>query len=268
MRQTFRAALTVSLLLLGVFCADAQGQTDTTPASPKPFDSFGDRIYETDWLARLDAMAVEMYNSPDTKVFIVAYGVPNRLPGWPLRRANWARGVLTIGRRIDPSRVEVVYGGYRDEVSYEHWLLRPGESLPVKPFDFAAALTREKAAYKFDQFSLPDPAPVADYDGSYSMYLDDRGRYGPLALALRHDPAARGLIYAYGSRKSRAGDDRRLAANIKRAVLKSHALAPDRVVALGGGRREYRSVEVWLVPPGAPLPKPTPAPRPARRKRR
>ena len=270
MRQTFWAALTLSLLLLGVFRADASGQTDAVPASPKPFDSFGDKIYETDWLARLDAFAVEMYNSPDTQAFIVAYGVPNRLPGWPLRRANWARGVLTIGRRIDSSRVEVVYGGYRDEVSYEHWLLRPGESLPVKPFDFAAALTREKTAYKFDQFTLTDPAPASPsgYDGSYSQYLDDRGRYAPLALALRHDPAARFLIFAYGSRKSRAGDDRRLAGNIRRAVLISHSLAPDRIIALGGGRREYRSVEIWLVPPGAPLPKPTPAPRPARRKRR
>jgi hypothetical protein len=153
---------------------------------------------------------------------------------------------------------------------YEHWLLSPGESLPVKPFDFAAALTREKTAYKFDQFSLPDPAPASPsgYDGSYSQYLDDHGRYAPLALALRHDPAARGLVYVYSSRKNRAGSDRRVAANIKRAILKAHAIAPERVVALGGGRREYRSVEIWLVPPGAPLPKPTPAPRPARRKRR
>jgi hypothetical protein len=270
MRHTTVAALTLSLLLLGVLRADATAQTDATNAAPKPFDSFGDKIYETDWLARLDAMAVEVMGRPDTKVFIVAYGVPNRLPGWPLRRANWARGVLTIGRGIDPARVEVVYGGYRDEVWYEHWLLRPGEELPVKPFDFAAALTREKAAYKFDQFSLPDPAPASpsDYDGSYSQYLDDRGRYAPLALALRHDPAARGLVYVYSSRKSRAGSDRRAAANVKRAILKAHALAPERVVALGGGRRRYGGVEIWLVPPGAPLPQPTPAARTVRRKRR
>ena len=268
MKHTTLAALALSLLLLGLFRADAQAQTDATPAAPKPFDSFDDKLYETDWLARLDVMAGEMLNRPDTKAFIVAYGVPNRLPGWPLRRANWARGVLTKGRGLDPARVEVIYGGYRDEVSYEHWLMSGGERPPVRPFDFAAALTREKAAYKFDQFSLYDPAYDYGYDGNYSEYLDDGARFEPIALALRYDPAARFLIVVYRSGKNPPGDDRRLAANLKLAALKAHALAPDRVVARGGGRRDYRLVEVWLVPPGAPLPKPTPAPRPARRKRR
>ena len=257
-----------ALFLLMLFSTAAAAQAEPPRPAPTPFDSFGDKIYETDWLARLDSMAVEMMNNPQTTMFIVAYGVPNRLPGWPLRRANWARGVLTKGRGIDPSRVVVIYGGYRDAVWYEHWLMPPGEKLPVEPFDFAAALTREKNAYKFDQFSLFEPAVDWAYDGSYSEYLDDRGRYEPLALALRQDPAARGLVIVYEGRKGRAGNDRRLAANIKRAILTAHAVAPDRVVAVGGGRRGHRYVELWLVPPGAALPKPTPDARPARRRRR
>jgi hypothetical protein len=199
-----------------------------------------------------------MRERPETKAFIVAYGVPNRLPGWPLRRANWARGVLTKGRGFDPSRVEVIYGGYRDEVTYEHWLMGGGERPPVKPFDFAAALTREKNAYKFDQFYLPDLDPVSPsgYDGSYSRYLDNRGRYEPLALALRHDPAARGLVIAYETRERGARGASRLAAKIKRGILEAHAVAPDRVIAVGALRR-HRGVEIWIVPPGAALPKPT-----------
>ena len=258
----------LALTLLALLSPHALSQTDATRPAPKPFDAFGDVVYETEWLARLDALAVEMNNNPQTKLYIVAYGVPNRLPGRPLRRANWAYGVLTKGRGLDPTRVEVVFGGYRDDVKYEHWLIPPGEELPVKPFDFAAALTREKSAYRFDLFSLYDPASDADYDGSYGEYLDDRGRYQPLALALRQDPAARGLIIVYRSRRNRVGEDRRLAANIKRSILKAHALAPERVVAIGGGRREFRNVEVWLVPPGASLPKPTPDTRPTPRKKR
>lgn len=263
MRYTLRG-----LALLIVLCAQAQAQSPAPAPSPTPFDAFGDKILETDWLARLDNMATEMQQRPDTKAFIVAYGVPHRMPGWPLRRANWGRGVLTRGRGIDPARVEVIFGGYKDEVYYEQWLMPAGERPPVKPFDFAAALTREKNAYKFDQFSLFDPATDWAYDGSYSSYLDAHGRYEPLALALRHDPAARGLIIVYAARKNRPGTDRRLAANLKKAVLQAHAVAPDRLVAVGGGRREYRSAELWIVPPGAALPKPTPAVRPARRRRR
>jgi hypothetical protein len=267
-----RRLLFAPALVLAV-CVAAHARPQQPPPGaarpePKPFDSFGDKIYETDWLARLDLLAVEMMSRPDTKAFIVAYGVPNRLPGWPLRRANWARGVLTKGRGLDPSRVEVVYGGYRDEVSYEHWLMSGGERPPVEPFDLAAALAREKAAYKFDQFSLYDPAYDYGYDGNYSEYLDDRGRFEPVTLALRHDPAARVLIVVYRSRRNPPGDDRRLAANLRLAALKAHALAPDRVLARGGGRREHRLVEVWLVPPGAALPRPSPKARPARRRRR
>ncbi|HEX8558828.1 MAG TPA: hypothetical protein VF668_12020 [Pyrinomonadaceae bacterium] len=258
------AAAALALLL----CAAARAQPPGPSPPPAPFDAFGDRVYETDWLARLDSMAVEMMNRPYTKAFIVAYGVPNRLPGWPLRRANWAFGVLTKGRGLAPERVEVVFGGYRDEVKYEHWLMPAGERPPVEPFDFAAALTREKTAYKFDQFLLYDPETDWIYDGGYSEYLDARGRYGPLALALRHDPAARAFVVVHASLKNRAGADRRLAADVKRAILEAHALAPGRVVAVGGGRRQHRGVEIWIVPPGAPLPKPSPAPRPSNRKRR
>lgn len=251
-----------ALALLFIFCAAGHAQT----SAPTPFDSFADKVYQTDWLARLSPVANELRERPDVRAVIVAYGVPNKLPGWPLRRANWARGVLTSENHgIAPSRVEVVFGGYRDEVRYEHWLLSPGEQLPVERFDFAAALTREKSAYKFDQFVLTEP--VWGYDPSYSEYLDDRGRYEPLALALRHDPAARGFVVVYRSRKNPPGTDRRLAANIKRAILKAHAIAPGRVVAVGGGRRQARGVEIWIVPPGAPPPRPTPEVRPARRAR-
>lgn len=263
------AALILSLPLLFIFHASASAQPAAPRPAPTPFDSFGDKIYETNWLAILDGLTVKLHEDRGAKVFVVAYGVPNRLPGWPLRRANWARGVLTSeGRGVDPSRVEVIYGGYRDEVKYEHWLLYDGERPPVEPFDFAAALTREKSAYKLDQFYLPYPSEIVGYDGSYGQYLDDRGRYEALALVLRHDPAARGAVIVYDARGRRAGNARRVAANINRAIHKAHAVAPDRVVALAGGRRDYRSVEVWIVPPGSPLPAPTPPARPARRKRR
>lgn len=249
MRRTARA-----LALLLLTCAPVPAQSEGPRPARTPFDSFGDKIYETEWLARLDGMAAEMNGRPGATAFIVAYGVPNRLPGWPLRRANWARGVLTRGRGIDPARVEVVFGGYRDEVNYQHWLLPRGERPPVPAFDFAAALSREKAAYKFDQFSLYDPHVDYGYDARYSEYLDARGRYEPLALALRHDPAARGLLVVYSNRADKPGTDRRLAAAHKRAILTAHALAPGRVVAVGGGRREHRGAELWIVPPGAELP--------------
>ncbi len=248
-------------------CALAFGQSEPLPQSPRPSDEFGD-IQVSDWLARLDNFAIDLQNTPSATAYIVAYGVPNKLPGWPLRRANWAKGYLVKGRLIDRERVEVIYGGYRDEVMYQLWLLQTGASLPVRPFDFATALVREKTAYKFDQFYLYDPIQDFHYEGDYSQYLDARGRYEPLVLALRADTAARGFIIAYASHSDRRGTDRTLAARHKRALMLTHSIAANRIVAVGGGSREHRAAELWIVPPGSALPKPTPTARPKRRRRR
>jgi hypothetical protein len=224
----------------------------------RPFDEFGD-ILISDWLARIDNLAVELMNRPTTTGYIVAYGVPNKFPGWPSRRAHQVRGYLIKSRGLDPARVEVVYGGYRDEVMYQLWVVEPGAQLPVPPFDFAAALAREKTPFLFDRFEwFPLAAAGRDIGESYIGYLDEKGRYEGFVLALRSDPSLRGCVIFYATRRARRGTDRRLAARVKRDIVTTHAIGAGRVVALAGGhRRPSQTVELWLVPPGSPLPKPT-----------
>jgi hypothetical protein len=259
--------LLLTFALVVSSCVAVVGQGEPPPQAPQLFDEFGD-IQTSDWLARLDNLAIELNKTPSAKVCIVAYGVPNDLPGWPLRRANWARGYLVKGRGLSRERVEIVYGGHRDAVMYQHWVLQPGTTLPVQPFDFATALVREKAAYKFDQFYIYDPIQDFYYEGDYSQYLDAQGRYEPLVLALRADTAARGCIITYASHRDRRGTDRTLAARHKRALMLAHSIGANRIVAIGGGAREHREAELWIVPPGSALPKPTPTARPAARRRR
>jgi len=51
-------------------------------------------------------------------------------------------------------------------------------------------------------------------------------------------------------------------------LSKVHGIHPSRVVIVNGGYREGRVLELWIVPPGAPLPKPTPKAFPPKRKKR
>lgn len=257
-----------TLLLLGLWTVALDARQQPAADDAKLLDEFGD-ILVTEWLARLDSFAIELQNNPQATGYVVAYMAPNKSPGWPLRRAQWARGYLVAARGFDEGRVQVVNGGQRDEHLYQLWAVGPGTKLPVAPFDYGAALAREKGAYLFDRY----PYYVIDTDetgieSGYIGYLDEKGFYAPFADALRQDPSARGCVIAYATRRQRRGSDRRLAARVKLEVLKHHALGADRVVALGGGRRPERFVELWIVPPGAALPKPSPAPRAATRKRR
>jgi hypothetical protein len=256
---------TALLALLFLALSPAPHARQTREGGAKRIDQFGD-IQVSDFLARLDNFAIELQNAPGARGYVVAYIVPNDFPGWPLRRANWARGYLIRGRGLEEGRVEVFNGGYRDAVGYEFWMVEPGAKLPVAPFDFGAELAREKGAYLFDRFPYFDLSPDdTGIESGYIGYLDEKGLYAPFAEALRLDPGARGCVIAYRTRRGRRGSDRRLAAHVKLSILKSHALGADRVVALGGGVRPRQMVEYWIVPPGAPLPRPTPELRAVRR---
>src|ERR1044072_5424902 len=244
--------------------AHAQEQSRQRPTRRDPFAA----IQISDFLARADNCAVELQTDPTTKGYVVAYIVPNRFPGFPLRRAQWARGYLVNGRGIDPSRVEVVNGGYSDttDVKFEFWLGEANAKPPVEPFDLGALLMREKLPFLFDRYDYYPPSEMGmGIESGYIGYLDDVGWFEPFVSALRSDPAARRCIIAYATPRNRRRRGRAPAALVKRNIMRTHAIGPDRIVPVAGGLRPHKLVELWLVPPGAPLPHATPPPRPARR---
>lgn len=256
-----------TILFVAASCINVSAQDGQERQKPVQVDAFGD-ILISDFLARADYFAIEIQNNPNAKAYIVAYIVPNKFPGYPLRRANWARGYLIRGRGIDSGRVEVINGGYRDEVKFEFWLAEPGSNPPVTPFDFSVALSKEKKPLLFDRVYYPLPsADETGIESGYIGYLDEEGWYEPFVTALRSDPASRGCIITYASSRNRRGSDRVMAASVKRAILQRHSIGADRIVTIAGGRRAQKGVELWIVPPGAALPKPTPTVRPGKRKR-
>lgn len=242
--------LMLSLALAASLCAAASAQP---PAPPKPVDSFGP-VNSSDWLARLDNFAVELQNDPAALGYIVAHAEKYKLLAWPSRRAHWARGYLTGARGVDPARVRVVDGEFRLTTEFELWLVRAGEAPPFKPLDYAMALSGERAPIKASVMMFY-PRSRVEAERSYD-YGDGSSPYEMLAALMRADPSLRLCVIGYAARRDRRrGADRRLAADTKREIMTAHALPAERVVALGGGRREVRTAEIWLVPPGAELPR-------------
>jgi hypothetical protein len=170
-------------------------------------------------------------------------------------------------RGLEAARVSVVNGGLRGETEFELWVVPVGAETPVKPFDLSLLMSGAKTALPFDRFTVVErgDAPTSEYGDSYP---DNAYLYEFFAEALRRDPGLRGCVIGYTSRRGSRAADRRIASRAKLSMAKAHAIDVTRVVAIGGGRREYKMLELWLVPPGAPLPKPTPTVGPARRKRR
>jgi hypothetical protein len=256
--------LLLSILLLSLFHAAAPPRQ----RAARLFDSFGN-IPRSDLMARLDGFAIELQNNPDSKGYIVVYPVTNKFPGATLRRASSSLGYMVHTRGLDASRISVVDGGLRNEVTYELWLVPPGADLPVKPFDPTLMMVGTKTPVLFDSFPIIERGDPEEklYEDSDEFYPDARGLYDIFADLLRRDPSLRGCIIAY-ARPRRRGTDRQIAARAKLALARSNAVDLSRVVAVGGGLRKEKMVDLWLVPPGAELPKPTPTIRTRHRRRR
>ena len=158
-------------------------------------------------------------------------------------------------RGIAPGRLQVINGGFYDEPWYDLQPFPADRPPPFTAFDPAQLMSGEKNPLLFDRFVIYDPS---EYGLDYESYLSLKGRYEPLATVLNADRASRACIIGYMKKGNRRGTDRRLAARIKRQMATAHPVDLSRVVALGGGRRDERMVELWLVPPGSELPKPTP----------
>lgn len=265
-----RSKILLQALFLVTFCCSvATAQTNPPPPAPTPVDSFGD-ILLTDWKARLDNFAAELRDTPTSRGYIVVYPEMNKFPGWPFRKANTAMNHLITLDGIAPTRLAVVNGGYRDQVTFELWKIAAGAELPITPSDFSLMIAGEKTPIPFDRFPIferGDPDSF-EYEDSASYYPDAEGLYDTFLSVLKRDPGLRGCVIAYSARRNKRGADRKLAARVKMAIMKMHSMDVSRIIAIGGGRRKQKLVELWIVPPGSELPKPTPTVRPTRRKRR
>jgi hypothetical protein len=125
------------LVLLTVTISLAQTSNGT-----REFDKFGNICCE-DEMARLDNFAVQLQNQPGAKGYIIFYEGRRysscydrrlRAPrsGEAQARAARMKPYLTDRRGVDPKRVKVIDGGYREEWTAELWIIPQGAE-PPKP---------------------------------------------------------------------------------------------------------------------------------------
>jgi hypothetical protein len=95
----------------------------------RKFDEFPSIAYDDD-KARFDNFAIELQNNPDSQAYIITYGGRTSRAGQAERLGDRARSYLTQMRGIDPARLVIVNGGYRDADTYELWIVPQGAQTP------------------------------------------------------------------------------------------------------------------------------------------
>ena len=118
------------------------------PPECKAFDQFQSVAFDDD-KARLDNLAIELQNTPDSIAYIIVYGGRTSRAGQADRLGQRTVDYLTAQRGVDGHRVVIINGGYRDTDFIEIWVCPPGAKTPqptptVNPGDVQPAQDRTR----------------------------------------------------------------------------------------------------------------------------
>ena len=125
---------------------------------------------------------------------------------------------------------------------------------------FLTLLFTVTAAAAFGQ----DPKPSAQKFDEFGdiEYSDLMARLDNFAIQLQNQPAAKGFILVYRTRRDLPGLSNAIALRSLSYLVHSRGLARDRLVTVDGGEADCQTQELWIVPVGtAPAPRPDAYPR-------
>lgn len=135
--QTITAELDVSNGYYDEVCRQKIPVSTLVEELPKneavKFDEFESMAFNDD-KARLDSLAIQLQNNPDSQAYIIMYQGTDRNS---LRNRNVEKlsqrtlDYLVNTRGIDARRVVIANWGTRPKTTYEFWLIPPGASPPV-----------------------------------------------------------------------------------------------------------------------------------------
>ena len=104
-------------------------RTPRPPREGREFDVCCNCAFD-DQKARLDNLAIELQNDPSASAYIVGYGGRTSRTGEADRLITRAKNYLADQRGIDPARIVVVNGGFREESCVEMWIVPSGATAP------------------------------------------------------------------------------------------------------------------------------------------
>jgi hypothetical protein len=115
-------------------CA-VESSCTTALISPPPlerFDEYGDINLESE-RARLDNYAIGLQDDPTMNGYIVCYGGRRGRRGEATARCERAKKYLAGYRGIEATRLVLIDGGFREQLTVALWIMPPNVKPPVDP---------------------------------------------------------------------------------------------------------------------------------------
>ena len=210
---------------------------------------------ESEW-AQLDAAGNLLKADLHSNAYVIGYSGRDDFFGSGIVHANYARNLL---RRwvADDSRVRAVYGGRRENLTIEVWIVSDFLSVPQSTPTIPSESVRANTAQKYYAYQHPYVGLTAMELFSEYAYFNQPAILDGLADMLEREPTLRTYIIGYDGRRDRKGTAYKLGESDRFYLATESNIPSERVKLINGGRHENRTVELWIVPEGAAAPKPT-----------
>lgn len=113
-------------------CSTSQSCTSTVikKVEARKLDEYG-AIKTEEENNRLDAFMIELQNDPTSQGYIIAYGGRASRAGDAQKSATRAKNYLVSKRGLDASRLLIIDGGLREQLTMELWIVPAGAEMPV-----------------------------------------------------------------------------------------------------------------------------------------
>ena len=155
------AIVAVLLLSAGLPCraasffrfADDSKRVQEEGKAARKFDEFLELLGECNLGARLDNLAIQLQSEPESKSFIIVYSGKYETPQVVSSYRNNIGNYLVNSRGVDPARLTILDGGYRQILTTEIWIAAKGAQ-PPEPTDTINFKQELDQAFKFGEYHV------------------------------------------------------------------------------------------------------------------
>lgn len=255
--------LTITFLFLTLTASAQEAFDYSNPNISKPYklDEFGE-IQISDIKARLDPFAVVLQNAPNLKAFIIGYRSKDIPVGKLTRNFQMMRVYLTMNRGIDRNRIVMIDGGETSfGFGFQFWIAPSGQ-MPELLKPTGDSLKNTKIAREFDDYYY------AFDDLEYDYWDGDSLKDFTEAVKKESDSIAYAILYpeynSYGDENDKPvikRDSLRKINRVKADITKNlrrYKLPLSKIKIVNGGYRDFRQVELWILPKDVAAPIATP----------
>lgn len=253
MKNTCR--MRVLLIVLGTSLALSSASGQASKQGPTKFDEFGHMNHEN-YSAHLDGIAIALQGDPTAQGYFVFYNGGKSLPGAALRYMKRLQNYMISARGIEPSRMILLEGGRREEITVEFWISPPGSPAPV-PTPAVSVEPSKPRSYLYDSYSYDcDPlfrlkVKAPDYidDCGYAGmgYEDQSARLDGFIKAIRQMPGVTAHLRVYFLPRDERRKVQKFIRQEKAYLLRKGGLHASSI-AVTSRRNPRRSVQLWVVP--------------------